>query len=89
MELSIRSREEFHNYVEGERQDAAEQGRKEGEKIGEARGEARGVEKTVVYFYKKGLIPRNEATAQLNYRIRNLKYCCKTIAESISAEFFR
>ena len=85
MEMLINSREIFHNYVEGERQDAAEQGRKEGEKIGEARG----VEKTVVYFYKKGLIPRNEATAQLNYRIRNLKYCCKTIAESISAEFFR
>ncbi len=70
MEFSIRSREEFHDYLVGERQDAAEQGReegrKEGEKIGEARGEARGVEKTVVYFYKKGLIPRNEATAQLN-----------------------
>ncbi len=69
MEFSIRSREEFHDYLEGERQDAAEQGRKEGEKIGEARGvkigEARGEEKTVVYFYKKGLIPRDVATAKL------------------------
>ena len=85
MEMLINSREIFHDYVQGERQDAAEQGRKEGEKIGEARGvkigeargvkigeargvkigEARGEEKTVVYFYKKGLIPRGEATAKL------------------------
>ena len=61
MGLSIRTSEEIHDYLERERQDAAEQGRKEGEKIGEARGE----EKTVVYFYKKGLIPRGEATAKL------------------------
>ena len=53
MEFSIRSREEFHDYLERERQDAAEKGRKEGE------------EKTVIYFYKKGLIPRDEATAKL------------------------
>jgi hypothetical protein len=77
MGLSIRTSEEIHDYLERERQDAAEQGRKEGEKIGEARGvkigeargvkigEARGEEKTVVYFYKKGLIPRGEATAKL------------------------
>ena len=61
MGLSIRTSEEIHDYLERERQDAAEQGRKEGEKIGEARGE----EKTVVYFYKKGLIPRDVATAKL------------------------
>jgi hypothetical protein len=69
MGLSIRTSEEIHDYLERERQDAAEQGRKEGEKIGEARGvkigEARGEEKTVVYFYKKGLIPRDVATAKL------------------------
>ena len=69
MGLSIRTSEEIHDYLERERQDAAEQGRKEGEKIGEARGvkigEARGEEKTVVCFYKKGLIPRGEATAKL------------------------
>ena len=53
MEMLINSREIFHDYVEGERQDAAEQGRKEGE------------EQTVIYFYKKGLIPRDEATAKL------------------------
>ena len=57
MEFSIRSREEFHDYLERERQDAAEQGRKEGRKEGE--------EQTVIYFYKKGLIPRDEATAKL------------------------
>ena len=61
MGLSIRTSEEIHDYLERERQDAAEQGRKEGEKIGEARGE----EKTVVYFYKKGLIPRDVAIAKL------------------------
>ena len=61
MGLSIRTSEEIHDYLERERQDAAEQGRKEGEKIGEARGE----EKTVVYFYKKGLIPKNVAIAKL------------------------
>ena len=53
MEMLINSREIFHDYVEGERQDAAEEGRKEGE------------EQTVIYFYKKGLIPRDEATAKL------------------------
>ena len=61
MGLSIRTSEEIHEYLGRERQDAAEQGRKEGEKIGEARGE----EKTVVYFYKKGLIPRDVAIAKL------------------------
>ncbi len=44
-------------------------GEARGVKIGEARGvkigEARGEEKTVVYFYKKGLIPRDVATAKL------------------------
>ena len=59
MGLSIRTSEEIHDYLERER--PAEQGRKEGEKIGEARGE----EKTVVYFYKKGLIPRDVAIAKL------------------------
>ena len=61
MELSIRSREEFHDYLERERQDAAEKGREEGRKEGRKEGE----EKTVIYFYKKGLIPRDEATAKL------------------------
>ncbi|MBQ3682882.1 MAG: hypothetical protein II922_07355 [Succinimonas sp.] len=65
MGLSIRTSEEIHDYLERERQDAAEQGRKEGEKIGEARGVKIGEEKTVVYFYKKGLIPKNVAIAKL------------------------
>ena len=57
MELSIRSQDEFHDYLERECQAAAEQGREEGRKEGE--------EKTVVYFYKKGLIPRDVAIAKL------------------------
>ncbi|MBQ3683357.1 MAG: hypothetical protein II922_09820, partial [Succinimonas sp.] len=81
MELSITSNEIFDNFLQGKCEDAVEKAapglRAEGEKIGEARGvkigeargvkigEARGEEKTVVYFYKKGLIPRGEATAKL------------------------
>ena len=65
MELSITSNEIFDNFLQGKCEDAVEKAapglRAEGEKIGEARGE----EKTVVYFYKKGLIPRGEATAKL------------------------
>ena len=57
MELSIRSRDEFYDYLESELQNAAEKGREKGIKEGE--------EKTVVYFYKKGLIPRDVAIAKL------------------------
>ena len=57
MELSIRSRDEFYDYLESELQNAAEKGREKGRKEGE--------EKTVVYFYKKGLIPRDVAIAKL------------------------
>ena len=65
MELSIRSREEFHDYLEGERQDAAEKGREKGREEGRKEGRKEGEEKTVVYFHKKGLIPRDEAIAKL------------------------
>ncbi|WP_406545990.1 hypothetical protein [Succinimonas sp.] len=61
MELSIRSQDEFHDYLERECLDAAEKGREEGRKEGIKEGE----EKTVVYFYKKGLIPRDVAIAKL------------------------
>ena len=61
MEMLINSREIFHDYVQGEREDAAEQGREQGRKEGRKEGE----EETVIYFYKKGLIPRDEATAKL------------------------
>ena len=57
MELSITSNEIFDNFLQGKCNDAAEKGREEGRKEGE--------EKTVVYFYKKGLIPREEAIAKL------------------------
>ena len=77
MELSIRSREEFHDYLEGERQDAADKAvekaapglRAEGEKIGEARGvkigEERGKISAVLDLYIAGFIARDVATAQL------------------------
>ena len=69
MEFSIRSREEFHDYLERERQDAAEQGREEGEKIGEARGvkrgEGRGKISAVLDLYIAGFIARDVASAQL------------------------
>ena len=65
MEMLINSREIFHDYVEGERQDAAEQGREEGREEGREQGRKEGEEQTVIYFYKKGLIPRDEATAKL------------------------
>jgi hypothetical protein len=68
MELSIRSRDEFYDYLESELQNAAEKGRKEGERIGRKEGEKigrkEGEEKTVVYFYKKGLIPRGGGNSE-------------------------
>ena len=77
MELSITSNEIFDNFLQGKCNDAAEQGREEGRKEGRKEGIKEGIkkgikkgikegeEKTVVYFYKKGLIPRGEATAKL------------------------
>ena len=65
MEFSIRSREEFHDYVEGERQDAAEQGREEGRKEGEKIGEERGKISAVLDLYTAGYIARDVASAQL------------------------
>ena len=61
MELSITSNEIFDNFLQGKCNDAAEKGREEGRKEGRKEGE----EKTVVYFYKKGLIPKNVAIAKL------------------------
>ena len=61
MGLSIRTSEEIHDYLERERQDAAEQGRKEGEKIGEERGKI----SAVLDLYIAGFIARDVATAQL------------------------
>ena len=65
MEFSIRSREEFHDYLEGERQDAAEQGREEGRKEGEKIGEERGKISAVLDLYTAGYIARDVASAQL------------------------
>jgi flagellar biosynthesis/type III secretory pathway protein FliH len=73
MEMLINSREIFHNYVEGERQDAAEQGReegreegrKEGRKEGEKIGEERGKISAVLDLYTAGYIARDVASAQL------------------------
>ncbi|WP_406043949.1 hypothetical protein [Succinimonas sp.] len=69
MELSIRSQDEFHDYLERECQAAAEKGREEGRKEGIKEGE----EKTVVYFYKKGLIPRDVAIAKLGVTDQNFE----------------
>ena len=57
MELSIRSRDEFYDYLESELQNAAEKGREEGRKEGE--------EKTVIDFCTAGLISREVAMARL------------------------
>ena len=66
MEFSIRSWEEFHDYLERERQDAAEKGREEGRKEGREEGRKEGEEKTVVDFYTAGLISREVAMARLS-----------------------
>ena len=65
MEFSIRSREEFHDYLERERQDAAEKGREEGRKEGEKIGEERGKISAVLDLYTAGYIARDVASAQL------------------------
>ena len=65
MEMLINSREIFHDYVEGERQDAAEQGREQGRKEGEKIGEERGKISAVLDLYIAGFIARDVATAQL------------------------
>ena len=73
MEFSIRSWEEFHDYLEGERQDAADKAvekaapglRAEGEKIGREEGRKEGEEKTVIDFCTTGLISREVAMARL------------------------
>ncbi len=73
MELSIRSRDEFYDYLESELQNAAEkgreEGRKEGERIGRKEGEKigrkEGEEKTVIDFCTAGLISREVAMARL------------------------
>ena len=57
MELSIRSRDEFYDYLESELQNAAEKSREEGRKEGE--------EKTVIDFCTAGLISREVAMARL------------------------
>ena len=57
MELSIRARDEFYDYLESELQNAAENGREEGRKEGE--------EKTVIDFCTAGLISREVAMARL------------------------
>ena len=61
MELSIRSRDEFYDYLESELQNAAEKGREEGREKGRKEGE----EKTVIDFCTAGLISREVAMARL------------------------
>ncbi len=65
MELSIRSRDEFYDYLESELQNAAEKGREEGRKEGERIGRKEGEEKTVIDFCTAGLISREVAMARL------------------------
>ena len=65
MELSIRSRDEFYDYLESELQNAAEKGREEGRKEGEKIGRKEGEEKTVIDFCTAGLISREVAMARL------------------------
>ena len=65
MELSIRSRDEFYDYLESELQNAAEKSREEGRKEGERIGRKEGEEKTVIDFCTAGLISREVAMARL------------------------
>ncbi|WP_406545457.1 hypothetical protein [Succinimonas sp.] len=65
MDLSIRTSEEFHDYLERECQNAAEQGRIEGREEGEKIGEARGKISAVLDLYIAGFIARDVASAQL------------------------
>ncbi len=65
MELSIRSRDEFYDYLESELQNAAEKGREKGRKEGERIGRKEGEEKTVIDFCTAGLISREVAMARL------------------------
>ena len=81
MDLSIKSRERFHDFLEDERQKAAEEavekaapglikegeerGLERGVKIGEERGLERGVMRTVIDFYKSGFITKDVALEKL------------------------
>ena len=64
MELSIRSRDEFYDYLESELQNAAEKGREEGREKGR-KDRKEGEEKTVIDFCTAGLISREVAMARL------------------------
>ena len=81
MDLSIKSRERFHDFLEDERQKAAEEavekaapglikegeerGLKRGLKRGLERGLERGVMRTVIDFYKSGFITKDVALEKL------------------------
>ena len=77
MDLSIKSRERFHDFLEDERQKAAEEavekaapslikeGEERGLKRGLKRGLERGVMRTVIDFYKSGFITKDVALEKL------------------------
>ena len=81
MDLSIKSRERFHDFLEDERQKAAEEavekaapglikegeerGLKRGLERGLKRGLERGVMRTVIDFYKSGFITKDVALEKL------------------------
>ena len=81
MDLSIKSRERFHDFLEDERQKAAEEavekaapglikegeerGLERGLKRGLERGLERGVMRTVIDFYKSGFITKDVALEKL------------------------
>ena len=69
MDLSIKSRERFHDFLEDERQKAAEEAVEKAApgliKEGEERGLERGVMRTVIDFYKSGFITKDVALEKL------------------------